>query len=214
MSESEECPDLEKIVTGGPNSWCYFNQPINQIEGFDAEKPQILTHGAKFGLTWITPECVSLVKCIKIVDNEIQIEREKVVLLKNLGADTDTESCENIKLDTMPVVECIKLKSVDVSEGAPSGTTDNYEIEIQRKDILILGSGTPVTSEECSSIPLTTKSMVECVRIDEEGKQIKIEKRKLVIFKDLDPDAQTPGSEDCPNIELASCDDPSYSSGG
>jgi len=38
-----------------PNQFLrYFNQPIEQIPGFDKSQPQILCHGGNAGLVWLT----------------------------------------------------------------------------------------------------------------------------------------------------------------
>lgn len=102
----EDCPNFNEIAVCGDNSWIYFNQPINQIEGFSCNKPQILMHGVNCGLVWHDIDCATLVKCIKISGDEIQIEKKRVAIIKDMGdAENNPGSsgyCAPIELTSCP----------------------------------------------------------------------------------------------------------------
>lgn len=80
------CPDFFPAI---PLNYRYFNQPIEQIPGWDATKSQILFHGANKGLFWQTaPECIDVVTCIKLTPAGLEIERAKVSVIKVFEPDT------------------------------------------------------------------------------------------------------------------------------
>jgi hypothetical protein len=52
----------------GSGNYRYFNQPIEQIPGWDANEPQILFHGKNAGLVWVNIECIPVVTCVELSD--------------------------------------------------------------------------------------------------------------------------------------------------
>lgn len=77
----------------------FFNQPIEQIPSYKADKPQILAHRPGCGLQWVTvDQCLEVVTCIKLGTSELEIQRRKIVVLKDFEPDT---GCDNI-----PVTDC------------------------------------------------------------------------------------------------------------
>lgn len=55
----------------------YFNQPIEQIPGYNKKYCQVLCHsseeggGDEIGLYWANVKCVEVVKCIQIIGSEL-----------------------------------------------------------------------------------------------------------------------------------------------
>lgn len=82
------------------DNYRYFNQPIEQIPGWDKDEPQILFHGKNAGLIWVNIECVPVVTCVEIADSsasgqsggssscqcELTLTRKKLYVLKDAGA--------------------------------------------------------------------------------------------------------------------------------
>lgn len=77
----------------------YFNQPIEQIPGWDADEPQILFHGKNAGLVWVNIECVPVVTCAEISPSgtpssgecncELTLTRHNLYVLKDAGVNTE-----------------------------------------------------------------------------------------------------------------------------
>lgn len=86
-------------------SWFYFNQPINQIEGYVNNVPQILMHGPNKGLLWKTIECAPVVNCISLDTGaqELVIEQSQIIIIRDNGPITD---CVNI-----PLTDCVSSSS-------------------------------------------------------------------------------------------------------
>lgn len=98
MSEATTCsPDPFTPV--GEKPYRYFNQPIEQIPGWDKNQPQVLVHSINNGLMWKSVECLDIVTCIKLENNELKIERRNITIL----ADKEPEPsvCPNI-----PTTDC------------------------------------------------------------------------------------------------------------
>lgn len=92
------CPGTFPDMGASPN-YRYFNQPIEQIPGWDATKSQILFHGANKGLWWQTgPECIDVVTCVRLTENGLEFDRVKVFVFKSANPDTEC--------DTIPIISC------------------------------------------------------------------------------------------------------------
>jgi hypothetical protein len=92
---SSEC----KAFSEAPSKkYRFFNQPIEQIPGYEEASPQILVHSKNCGLQWHTVECISLVKCIRLESTELKIESRKVAIIRDIEDSTD---CSGI-----PLAEC------------------------------------------------------------------------------------------------------------
>lgn len=87
----------------------YFNQPIEQIPGWDSSKPQILFHAKDAGLIWVGIQCLPVVTCVQIsgvsspedplaCNCELSITRHNIYILKDAGIN-ETE-CE---IQTLPL---------------------------------------------------------------------------------------------------------------
>jgi hypothetical protein len=193
----EECDQLKDAIVGGPQSWFYFNQPINQIQGYDPEKPQILTHAPKFGLTWVTPECINVTECITYEggDSEektIAMKVHKILVIKDFGQQDD--ACEDIPLKSIPFVQCIKLEKIIDDE-----EEDGYQLRIERKNMLCFGDEVN-SSAECEHITLSIEEAVKCVKYNEPESKIDFIREKMVVFKSLPIGEEE--STDCDSIEL------------
>jgi hypothetical protein len=92
---SSEC---DAFNTAPSKKYRFFNQPIEQIPGYDEAKPQMLVHSPNCGLQWHNVECISLVKCIKLETSELKIESRKVAIIKDIEESTE---CSGI-----PVTKC------------------------------------------------------------------------------------------------------------
>lgn len=68
----------------------FFNQPIEQVPGYESDKPQILVHRPGSGLQWFTLDlCLPVVTCLKLEDDKLKAERRSVVILKDFAIDDD-----------------------------------------------------------------------------------------------------------------------------
>lgn len=103
------CPniDINKIFDtpgkGGDLKFRFFNQPIEQIPGFDEAKPQLLAHRPNYGLQWVTvDQCLPVVTCLDLEDDKIKVQRKALIIIKDFEMGDDTEcdidinKCENI----------------------------------------------------------------------------------------------------------------------
>lgn len=98
-----EITDFPTMPEGSGN-YRYFNQPIEQIPGWNANKPQILFHGKNAGLVWSDIQCLPVVTCVQITgvsspaedptacNCELSITRHNLYILKDAGIN-ETE-CE------------------------------------------------------------------------------------------------------------------------
>lgn len=127
MSETCDSSDIEDIFPD-PNpkkKYRYFNQPIEQIPGYEESQPQILVHGTSCGLQWFTlDQCLPVVTCIKLESEELVIERKRLVVIKDFDIPADESGdCENI-----PVTECDES-----GEAAALGSVNNYNYDKTNK---------------------------------------------------------------------------------
>lgn len=94
------CPDFFPAIN---QTYRYFNQPIEQIPGWNPATAQILFHGANNGLVWVSaPECIDVVTCITLAPSGLHIERAKVAVLKIFPPDT---YCPDIPATNCPSPE-------------------------------------------------------------------------------------------------------------
>ena len=126
---ADETPTLKECTdpfpeTPLPDKYRYFNQPVEQIPGYEEDKTQMLFH-KEGALVWQTiPEkCVEVVKCVKLEadsGNEgagggysLNMEQKRIRPLQDLGdipADGSvTDVCEKIPTEGIDVVTCIAL---------------------------------------------------------------------------------------------------------
>ena len=79
----------------------FFNQPIEQIPGWVANKVQVLVHKGDQGLIWQTVYCEEVVTCISLNSqtNSLKIDRKKIVAINTLDS-TETAACPGISTTT------------------------------------------------------------------------------------------------------------------
>lgn len=90
------------IIETSGYKYRFFNQPIEQIPGFDPDRPQILAHGANGGLVWHNVnKCLPVVTCISLdtVNNKLQIDTRQIVVIGDFEPSTGT-LCQPIDLTT------------------------------------------------------------------------------------------------------------------
>lgn len=89
-------------ISGSSSPYRYFNQPIEQIPGWNKDEPQILFHGKNHGLVWVNIQCVPVVTCATIgpaqgsgsgsgsgsCNCELTLTRNKLYVLKDAGTIT------------------------------------------------------------------------------------------------------------------------------
>lgn len=144
---SNTCENISNIIPDDGERYRYFNQPLEQIPGFAGDKPQILAHAPNGGLRWFTvDQCTPVVTCLVFEDNDgeeqLKIERNNIVTIKDLGVSDPDENCPSITLETAPVVTCLSL--------------DANELKIQRSNLLVIkNKGAIENDEECPAIPVT-----------------------------------------------------------
>ena len=145
----KECSDAFPDIGQDVKKYRYFNQPIEQIPGWNPSKSQILFHGANGGLYWetITDDCVEVTKCVKVEtdspgsdDFKIKAEKTRIRPLQNLGDLDEPVVCGDFPTEAIDVVTCIKLEG------------ESLVIE-RTKALIIKNMGTPETI--CENIPLT-----------------------------------------------------------
>lgn len=83
------------------NIYRFFNQPIEQIPGWDSAKVQVLVHKAAQGLIWQNVYCEEVVTCIRLDSNTktLKIDRKKIVAINTLDS-TETTACPGISTTT------------------------------------------------------------------------------------------------------------------
>lgn len=109
-----DCPEnKEDIVAKPSDNYRYFNQPIEQIPGWEPDNVQILLHAAGCGLKWHTVECLDVVTCIKLGSSELTVDQRKAVIIKDLEVTTPT--CSGI-----PTTECSGTSSPSQFDAYPS----------------------------------------------------------------------------------------------
>lgn len=91
---SETCIQAADIFpapgTDADLKYRFFNQPIEQIPGYDNDKPQILVHRPQYGLQWHNIDtCLQVVTCINLESSELVAERRSIVIIK----DFESENC-------------------------------------------------------------------------------------------------------------------------
>ena len=78
--------------TYGDKKYRFFNQPIEQIPGYEADKPQILVHRPNCGLQWFTlDQCLPVVTCIKLESDKLKAERKRLVVIKDFDMADDVD---------------------------------------------------------------------------------------------------------------------------
>ena len=97
------CSSLNHVIIPHcpANIYRFFNQPIEQIPGWVADKVQVLVHKGDQGLIWQTVYCEEVVTCISLNSqtNTLQIDRKKIVAIKTLDS-TETTACPGISTST------------------------------------------------------------------------------------------------------------------
>ena len=82
----------------------FFNQPIEQIPGWVADKVQVLVHKGNQGLIWQNVYCEEVVTCISLDSNTktLKIDRKKIVAINTLEATefTGAAACPGISTTT------------------------------------------------------------------------------------------------------------------
>lgn len=146
MSELKECSS--DFPTTPSDKYRYFNQPVEQIPGYDKEKAQILFH-QKGALVWQDiAECVEVVKCVKLETegeaNSLVMEQQRIRPLQDLGAipadgGGSASACAKIPTEAIDVITCISLDSA------------TNELKITRKKVYVLKQGD--ASPDCENIP-------------------------------------------------------------
>lgn len=149
----KECSEPFPEATG-IKEYRYFNQPIEQIPGFEGSKAQILFHTANKGLYWQTvPECVEVTKCIKIEsasagndDFKIKAEKLRIRPLQDLGELDEPVDCYDFPTEAIDVVTCIRL--------------EGQNLVIERKRVLVVKEleNTQTSCENISVYECTTPS--------------------------------------------------------
>lgn len=66
------------------NKYRYFNQPIEQIPGFNSSQPQVLCHSPEpyVGLFWASLECYSPVDCIDLQKTSLVATKKSIGVFK------------------------------------------------------------------------------------------------------------------------------------
>jgi hypothetical protein len=143
---SDDFPDVQEDI----QKYRFFNQPIEQIPGWKADKSQILFHTPNKGLYWesVPDQCVEVPKCVKIEfespgSEKVQIKADKVRIrpLQNLGDLEEPVVCGDLPTEAIDVVTCIKL--------------DGENLVIERKKVLVV-KDMGEASTICENIPLVS----------------------------------------------------------
>lgn len=136
----DKFPDMSSLSSSG--NYRYFNQPIEQVPGWDVAKAQILFHGENRGLYWQTiPDCVNVLECLTVVPSgsgHILHGQETIIRPLQILDPPSSPYCE-IPLEEIDVVTCVVL--------------NDYGLEIQRKKITVLKTREP--DSICENIPVT-----------------------------------------------------------
>lgn len=102
-AEAEKCEVdvttiFDKPKQDGDKIYRYFNQPIEQIPGFDKQAAQVLVHRPSFGLQWVSlDQCLPVVTCLNLKEDRLSAERRKILVIKDFDADDcdiDITKCE------------------------------------------------------------------------------------------------------------------------
>ena len=86
-----------------PKVYRHFNQPMEQIPGFNSSKPQVLCHSAPsascpyVGLFWASLECYDVVDCISLTSEALVATKKTIGVFKVFNS---TAYC------SVPLVEC------------------------------------------------------------------------------------------------------------
>jgi hypothetical protein len=96
MAESSECDDVDKIFEApeseSDKKYRYFNQPIEQIPGYEEGKPQILVHRPNCGLQWVSlDQCLPVVTCLELESDKLKVQRRSLVVIKDFEIEDDEE---------------------------------------------------------------------------------------------------------------------------
>jgi hypothetical protein len=119
-SSSSNLCDFEKIIPEpSEKKYRFFNQPIEQIPLWAADKFQILVHTIDGGLHWLTLEtCQQVVTCLTLDgENMLKPQLQDVVVLKTFDV-ADPEACD---VDFSAC--CDSSSSSSSSSGEPSGSS-------------------------------------------------------------------------------------------
>jgi hypothetical protein len=135
---SSECDSLEEVLPkpSPAEKYRFFNQPIEQIPGYKADKPQIIAHAPNCGLMWFTlDQCLPVVTCLKLEEKELKIERKKIVIIKDFDMEeSSTDECPNI-----PVTSCNDDENDGSGEGYSSQDNNAESQAIKKKNLIIYG---------------------------------------------------------------------------
>jgi len=108
MSDECDSGDLEAIFEPPTSDYKYrfFNQPIEQIPGWDASSSQLLVHSKNDnaqggGLQWVTlSSCLTVVTGLSLGSSGIEVKRKKIVVLKDF--EVSDENLEGTSCDDPP----------------------------------------------------------------------------------------------------------------
>lgn len=95
------CSNTNTIIPSTALKYRFFNQPIEQIPGFDITKPQILAHAPNCGLMWFTiDQCLEVVTCLSLQTDKLKVTRNNVVVIKDFGILAGDTACD------IPLTNC------------------------------------------------------------------------------------------------------------
>lgn len=152
----KEC--TEKFPETPEQDYRYFNQPIEQIPGFNKNKSQLLFHAEGCGLVWQDiAECVDLVKCAKVSGEgepgaggsyKLIVEQQRIRPLQDLGAVTEPSGCDPIPLEPVDVITCIKIEEEKLK-------FDWKRLYVLKQETITEPSGScpPIDTINCSTTP-------------------------------------------------------------
>jgi hypothetical protein len=95
--ESSQCTNKIQEIIKPPNAkgdlnYRYFNQPIEQIPGYNPILPQILAHRPNCGLQWISIDmCLPVVTCLELQSDKLKVKRRSIVVIKDFKIEDDTD---------------------------------------------------------------------------------------------------------------------------
>lgn len=83
MSSPSGCNYSQLIPNPTGVIYRFFNQPIEQIPKWDANKFQVLAHPSGGGLHWLTAEaCTGVITCIRLEESGLEFDVATIFALK------------------------------------------------------------------------------------------------------------------------------------
>lgn len=91
ISENDLNTLFPSDIEFGDQKYRFFTLPIDQVPGYDNDKPQLLVHRPNSGLQWYTmDQCLPIVTCVKLDEtSQLVAERRTIVVFK----DFEVEDC-------------------------------------------------------------------------------------------------------------------------